>query len=488
MVLVFPVMISRMGAQSFGLWAALTAPTSMTALFGLGVKPAVVSVLGRSLGYARASAEDAEVVNHLNQAGSCARTGMVLSLVTAGVSVAVGLAVAGPIVKLLHVPDSQAYAALWLFRASSLCLGGMLVGAAVSALLDAAGRVDLDAAANGFVTATNAGFLLVAVLIQPSFRSLAWVSVATAATNVAAPAACLVGSGGTVLFRWGRLDLLAFRRLGRLAVSLGSVGAMGATVDPAVKWAVGALGGGLPVAAYELASRAILVISGSFGSLAAPLMPYYARTLTEHGTDHVTVRVTSASRLLVAVAFPTIALFAAASDALMRLWLGRSLPPGTVPSLEILAASAIAAIGMRASWAALIASGQGRRLLIIQIASVSAAMTVLALAAEHVLPLSVAAATAYASYTLLGGVLTLVQYGRTFGKAAAYDVLRSARHGLLLAAVATPIVLASRIAGTSPVQQVAVAALVWLGVIIHLLRGERQLRSLVARVRRGHAL
>ena len=60
MLLVFPIMIARMGTQGFGLWAALTAPTNMTALFGLGVAPAVVSVLGRSLGSARASTGDPE--------------------------------------------------------------------------------------------------------------------------------------------------------------------------------------------------------------------------------------------------------------------------------------------------------------------------------------------------------------------------------------------------------------------------------------------
>ena len=410
---------------------------------------------------------------------------MVLSLVAAGAAAAVGFVAAGTIVKLLNIPASEAHAAAWLFRASSLCLGGMLVGAGVSGVLDAVGRVDLDAAANGFITVANAGFLLAAVLIQPTFRTLALVSVATAVTNVAAPTACLAASGGAVLFRWGKLDFMAFRRLGGLAVSLGSVGAIGSTVDPFVKWTVGALGGGLPVAAYEVASRAILIVSGSFGSLAAPLMPHYATTFTERGRDHVADRVTSASRLLVAVAFPTIALFAAASEALMTLWLGKSLPPGTVPSLEILAVGAIVAISMRAAWAALIASGQGRRLLVVQISSVSAPIVVLALAAEHVFPLSVAAATALASYTVLGGALTLVQYGRTFGKAAAHGLVQSETHGLALAAVAAPIVLGFRIAGASAVVQVAVAAVVWVGVLIHLLRGERQFRELVVRVRRG---
>ena len=257
LLLVFPLMIVRMGMQGFGLWAGLTVPTNMAALFGLGIAPAVVSVLGRSLGQARASAEDPEASEHLSQAGSCARAGLALSLATGCVAVLVGIAIAGPIVDLIHVPAVERTAALFLFRASSFCLGGMLVGGGISAVLDAVGRVDLDAIATGFVTVANALFLLAAVLIRPDFHSLAWVSVATAVTNVVAPAALLVGSGGSVLLRWGALDWTAVKRLSGLAASLGSAGGIGALVDPTVKWAVGALGGGVPIAAYTggIASR-----------------------------------------------------------------------------------------------------------------------------------------------------------------------------------------------------------------------------------------
>jgi O-antigen/teichoic acid export membrane protein len=483
-LLVFPVMIARMGTQGFGLWAALTAPTNMSALFGLGITPAVVSVMGRSLGQARASEKDPEASEHLSQAGSCARAGLVLSLVTGCVAVLVGFAIAGPIVDLVHVPAAERAAALFLFRASSLCLGGMLVGGGISAVLDAVGRVDLDAAANGVVTVANALCLLVAVLIRPDFRTLAWVSLVTAVTNVAAPAVCLVSSGGSVLFRWGALDWTAFKRLGGLAVSLGSVEGIGAILDPTVKWAVGALGGGTPIAAYELAQRAVSVLSGSFSSLVAPLMPYYARTLTEHGSEHVTERVTSSTRLLVTTGFPTIALFAAASNALMRLWLGDHVPPGAVGSLEILAVATLVSIGLRASWGALMAAGQGVRLLVVQLTSLACMVLVLALAAWHVLPLAIAAATAFCGFSLVGSAFTLVQYGRTFGGATARDLLRSARHGLVLAGLAALPVLAVRLGGGSPAAETAVAAIVWLAVLVHLLRTEPQLHSLLAQLRR----
>ena len=485
MLFVFPVMIAKMGTQGFGLWAALTVPTNMSGLFGLGIAPAIISLLGRSLGEARASGEDSEVREHLSQAGSCARTGLVLSLATGCVSVLVGFAIAGPIVDLIHVPAAERASAVFLFRASSFCLGGMLVGSGISAVLDALGRVDLDAVANGVVTVANAMLLLVAVMIRPDFHTLGLVSVATAVTNIAAPTVCLVVSGGSVLFRWGVLDWTAFKRLGGLAASLGSVGGIGAVLDPTVKWAVGALGGGAPIASYELASRAVSVLSGSFTSLLAPLMPYYARTLTEHGIDHVTERVTSNTRLLAAVALPTIAIFAVASDALMRLWLGDRLPPGAVGSLEILAIGTLMSISLRAAWGALMAAGRGRRLLVVQVASLAGTVVALAFAAWHVLPLTVAAATAFCSFTLVGSPLVLVQYGRTFGRPAARDLLRSAQHGILLAAVAASVVLVVRLAGAGPVRLTAVAAVVWLAVLVYLMRTEPQLRFSMAPRRRA---
>lgn len=485
MLLVFPVMIAKMGTQGFGLWAALTVPTNMSGLFGLGIAPAVVSVLGRLLGEARASAEDPEVREHLSRAGSCARAGIALSLATGCVAVLVGFAIAGPIVDLLHVPSAEHGSAIFLFRASSLCLGGMLVGGGISAVLDAVGRVDLDAAANGVVTVANAVLLLVAVMIRPDFHTLGLVSVATAATNVAAPTVCLAGTGASVLFRWGVLDWAAFKRLGGLAASLGSVDGIGTLLDPVVKWSVGALGGGAPIASYALASRATSVLSGSFTSLVAPLMPYYARTLTERGVEHVTERVTSNTKLLTTVAFPTIALFAVASDALMRLWLGDSLPSGAVESLEILAISTLVTMWFRAPWGALIASGHGRRLLAVQAASLVGLAVALALAAWHVLPLQVAAATAVCTFSLVGSALTFVQYRRTFGGVAAHDLLRSTQHGLLLAGVATPIVLVVRVAGWSPPKQTAVAAAVWLAVLVYLMRTEPKLHFSVIPRRRA---
>ena len=482
MALVFPVMIARMGAASFGLWAALTAPTNMTGLFGFGVSSSVVSILGRSLGRARACPDEAAAGRHLGDAGGCARSGLLLSGVAAVVAVAVGWAVSGPMVELLHVPAAQAADAQWLFRASSLCLGGMLLGAGITAVLEAVGRIDLSAAALGIVAVSNALFLLVAVLVRPDFRSLAYVSAATAVTNVIVPLAFLQGSGSGVVLRWGTVNRTTLRGLCMLALSLGAVGALGTLIDPAVKWTVGALGGGVPVATYEVASRITLLVAGSFAALIAPLFPHYARVLTEFGTEYVSMRVSSASRLLTAVALPSLALFAAVSAAVMQLWLGSDVPAGAVASVEILAVSSAASLAVRAAWGALAAGGHGRRLLVVQVGNVClVGVCLAAVTAGRAVPIDVAAAVAVAAGALLGALLTLVEYGRAFGAEAARSLVRSAADGLILAAVVTPVALATRLLGMPAAVQLGAAIVSWAILMGYLYRREPELRALSQR-------
>jgi O-antigen/teichoic acid export membrane protein len=483
MALVFPLMLARMGAGDFGLWAALTAPTSLGAFFGLGVSPAVVSLLGRSLGLAF-SGTASEASERLSEAGTCARAGLLFSLIAAMLAVGGGWALAATVVGVLHVPHAQAQAAVLLFRASSLCLGGMLLGAGLTAVLEAVGRLDLSAIANAGVTLANAGFLVVAVLVRPAFDTLAWVSVATAVTNVVAPLVLLMTSGTVVLFGWGSLDRQGVLRLTRLALSLGVVSAIGALIDPAIKWTVGAVGGGVPVAAYELASRVALVLTGSFAALVAPLTPYYARALTEYGREHVAQRVSSATRLLMGVELPTVTLFAAASAAVMHLWLGDHLPPGAVASVEILALSTAVSIALRTCWGAMVAAGQGTRLLVVQLGSVGCTAVILVLAAGNALPLTIAAAIAFAATSLIGSALTVVQYGRTFGRSAATSLLKAGLTGIVLAAVTAPAVLTMRLVDAGAGLQLATAALAWLMALVYLARYEPRMRSLLAQVLR----
>jgi O-antigen/teichoic acid export membrane protein len=484
MLLVFPVMIGKMGTADFGLWAALTAPTNMTGLFGIGIAGAIVSIVGRLLGQARAAAESDGLREHLDLAGATARLGVLLSSATGALAALVGYAIAPWIVSLLSVPAAEEPNALFLFRASSLCLGGMLAGSGLSAVLDSVGRVDLHAVSTGFVSVCNALLLLTAVMIEPDFGSLAWVSIATALINVVAPLVMLAACGGMRFLRLGTLGPVGLRRFTRLAIGLGSVDVIGTIVDPSVKWSVAAIGGGAPVASYELAQRAVSILSGTFSALLAPLAPYYARTLTEHGSKHVTDRVTASSRLMASLGFPTIALFAASSDALMYLWLGEHVPAGAVASLEVLSLSTLISIGVRPAWGALVAAGKGRRLFAVQATSLAFMILALALAAWHLIPLTVAAAVAVAGFSLAGSAYCLLQYGRTFGRRAGFDVLRSFQHGLLLAGVATPIVVGMRLADTNPIAQVGIAAAAWLLVLAYLFRAEPQFKAVAARLHR----
>ena len=470
MAIVFPVMLDRLGAATFGLWAALTAPTGMAGLLGFGVGPAIVSQVGRAIGRARAVAEGEQAAQHLHTAGSSALAGVGLSLVSAAVSLLIGWLAGGAVVDLLRVPHDQVAAATFLFRASCGCLAGMLIGAGLSALLDAVGRVDLSAIAGGVVTVSNSLFLCVAVLVAPGFRSLGWVSVATAVTNILLPAAFFGSAGVMVLAPWARVTRSSAAQVGRLALGLGGAAALGAIVDPAVKWSIAAVAGGVPVASYELATRIVLLLSGTFTALLTPMMPFLARVLTEHGPRQVVEGVARAVRRVNTVALPTIAAAAAVSGPLLALWLGEDVPLHAGFSVKVLCAGAVASLTVRSAWGALAAAGQGRRLVLVQAANLAGVGAVLGLAVGRVLAAGLAPGIAVAFGGLLGAALTLRQYAAFYGRDAAGQLLRASLVGLIAAVCAAPWAPLAALAGAGDLLQLGVSFVAWAAVIACLAR------------------
>ena len=477
MALVFPIMLGKMGATAFGFWAALTAPTNLTALFGLGVSSAVISIVGRSLGAARKASGEEAAAEDLGAAGSCAKAGLLVSAAAGLLAVIVGYFAAGWLVPILGISGADASGATWLFRASSACLGGMLLGSGITAVLDATGRVDLESIALAVVSVSNALLLLAAVLIHPTFTSLALVSLATAVLNVAVPAGFFFASGHASLLGWGALDRRAFRALAHLAVNFGLVGALGTLIDPAVKWTIAALGGGAPVAAYELAARIMLLVVGSFSAVITPLVPHYAAVFATSGARMVGQSVGAAARLLTAISLPGVTLFAAAASAVLRLWLGGDVPRGAVASVYILAVSSAVNLWLRPAWGALVASGQGRTVLLAQIVTVAGVAALLGLTVAGVVPSSTAAATTVAVGGVLGGIATYILYSRKFGPEARSGLARAPLRGLLLSLTAVAVVVAS-LAGAGDGLQVLLAGALYGAVIAYLLRKEPALRRL----------
>ena len=150
MTLVYPVMLRELGVQMFGWWAVLTSPMGLTAVAGIGLQPAIVSLLGRSLGRARAECgETGKAAHHLRRGGSYALAGLVFSGVAALTAMVIGWWIAPMAVQAIHVPVDETAGALLLLRASVTNLAVMVLSAAITAQAEAANRVDLTALATG---------------------------------------------------------------------------------------------------------------------------------------------------------------------------------------------------------------------------------------------------------------------------------------------------------------------------------------------------
>ena len=457
MALVFPVMLSRLGGSMFGWWAALTAPTSLADLFGFGLSPAVLSLLGRSLGSARSAVSYREVEANLSRAGRYAAAGVMLSLLAGAATLALGWWLAPLAVSLLHLPENQVGPGTTLFRASMLSLALMIVGSSLTAQIDAVGRVDLSSLSNGLLRVLNGVLVLVAVLASPGFQSLAGVVAVVGVLSILIPGVLLRVAGVTALMPWYGLTRASLKEVLRLSLSLGSASAIGSLIDPALKWSVGWGFGPLPVAAYELASRVVTAVAGLFRALLYPLLPLLA---SHHGSGQLqeaTAAVTAAVGRCCRIAYPTLAALAVGSSPLLALWLNGTAPKGSASSVVVLCAGSAIGLAAVPAYYALSSGGFGRRILSVSITyAVVSAAVIGALLALSLAP-GTSAALAYAGGAAAAAVTTVVAYGRTISRPAALSLLHSTARGLAPAAFVAIVGLVCVLA--IPVAQLQLVAL-----------------------------
>jgi len=470
MGLVFPVMIHRLGVRSFGLWAELTAPTSMMGLVGFGVGPAMVALIGRSVGAARVAESDDERDRALSYAGGLIVAGFVMSALAAVVAVGLGVWIAPAMARSLHVPPSQMAGAIRLFRASSFGLGCLLIGACYSSQIEAVGRVDLSALGYGIASVANSAFLLVAILVSPTFDALAVVVVVTGIMSVVLPVALCVRSRASVLFAWYRFDRRATKALLRLAPGLGGASAITASLDPLVKWSVGAAIGPLPVSAYELAMRVVSVVSGVFSSLLYPLVPHLAIDLGRGEKAGLTSTVTTAVRRVTVLGFPSLAAVAAGCGPLLALWLGSGVPNGTVTSIRIVCIGAALSMATLPLYQALQGAGHGNRVLSVMATTLAGVAFVVAILVPAGVRPAYVGALAFSFGVLLATPVADAQYAVVFGKAALWGALRATLAGIVPGLAVLPWVVLVRALGGGPWTQLGALGLAWAATVTIVAR------------------
>jgi O-antigen/teichoic acid export membrane protein len=374
MAVVFPVMLYRLGAAGVGFWAVLTLPTSMAAVFDLGLIPGVVAFVGPAVGRARdGGLGPEERWESLKAVRRIAFSGLLLALLLAtGIGV-VGFITAPMLVRV--IVSSADPAAVFLFRASIFNLSATVLGEGLIAPLEGTGRVDVSALTAGLLSVLNSVGLLVAMLLSPGFTSIAVVVLVSGCLTVVVPLLAWEATG--LRTGLGLIDGsgLSVKPLVRLGIGLGGAGSLGALVDPVVKSLGLAFAGPVAVAAYELAMRLMTMLGGLFRSALYPLMSHYARRQGGDGST-VSADVAMATRSVAVVGLPTVAAVAGAAPSLAWLWLGPRSPAGFVACLIVLAVGNGASLLAVPMYLALLSAGRSRQVFFIQLSTIVSAVAV----------------------------------------------------------------------------------------------------------------
>lgn len=470
---VFPLMLSRLGADEVGLWVVLTTPTSMMGLAGLGVGPAGVVLIGGSIAAALEADARSEAETWLRRAAHLCAATMLLSAAAAGVTVALGWFATSPLLDLLDA-DRQGVDGRFLFRTAVICLGAMLFGGGLTAQLEGARRVDLYSLSWAVISTSNALFLLTAMLIAPGLRALAIVQLMTAAMNVAVPMVLLMRSRIILLWRWAAVDAGAITELGRKAVGLGGAGGLIAVADPLVKLTLGASVGTAPVAAYEIAQRVVRLAAGGLTSAMQALFAHVSGAAGEGRLLEVPAVIARAMRAVAAAAFPLLTVLALVAPAFTSLWLGDGAPDGTASSIAILCPAMALSLMGTAVYHALQGAGRAARVLTTQVANIVGIGIVLCLVPSGVIGAAYAGALAAACGMVLTAAVSAVHYAQVYGRPSARRWLRACTMGVVLAMCVAPVLVLLRTLDASDVSQVAVGAVAgFSAVAFGFTRGSR---------------
>lgn len=411
MAVAFPVMLDRLGQAGFGRWAVLTTPTSLAGAFDIGVLPAVVALAGPIVGRLSSTNSRDSRDELLSQYRSYVISGVLISMAAFVLILGLGLTSSESLARAV-IPGAVTSDDLFLFRASILNLALTVLAAGLLAPLEACGRVDLTSAVWGLLSVMNSVGIVVALLIAPTLRSL---GIVVAAVGLATLSAAILVLWHTGLCRalWTASGLtLRVPAVLRLGISMGGSGAVGAMVDPVIKWVATPLVGLPGIASYELSVRIANTAGGFFRALAYPLASHYARSIGDTEVrKSASAAVNRMGEHLAAVALPTLGLVAVLGPILSAYWLRSSVPPGFSLSLLIVTSGSMTSFLAVPAYLGLVGSGNSRSVLTVQLVTISGAVT-MAVVLGRVLPDSVYLPGLSLAFSMtLGAYFTLRSWG-----------------------------------------------------------------------------
>lgn len=306
-----PVLLRRLGAESYGILVLAGTLGGLGALLDLGLTPAVVSLLSRSLQTG-------------DQVRSASVVGNALALyLSVGAVAGVGLATAAPwIVRdLLHVAPELATQARVTFQLSALGLALNLWFAVFTAIPLALERYELVGLRQVAVTLVTSVAMIAAALLGVRVSGLMAISVGGTAAGLGIFYIVSRRLLPDVSFR-PRLDRRSVRNLasfGGLKLA-GSVA--GALVFRFDQVAIGGILGPAAAGFYAVPSNALARVHGIVVDAAAPLLPRASRLRD----DPAALRryLLDGSRLLFIIALAVFVSVFVLADRLLAEWVGGS--------------------------------------------------------------------------------------------------------------------------------------------------------------------
>jgi O-antigen/teichoic acid export membrane protein len=312
MFLLYRFLLSRLGAESLGVWAVLLATTSISRLSELGVSGSVVPFMARFL----ARADSAGAISVIETA----------VLTTIGAA-SLLLVVAYPVIRLLLglvLSSSQLPIAMRLLPYALASLLISMAGGVYQSALDAMQRLDLRAAST---TLGHVSLLLVTFGLAPTYgllgvtvaqicQAVVTLSVSMFLVHRELPALPLVPR------RW---SAERFREIVSYGANLQAATVFGLLYEPIIKLLLTHFSGVTVVAYYEMANRLVQQVRALVVSAGQALTPLVSR-LHDMAPAEIPALYRRSCEVLTAVAMPIYSALIGLLPITMWLWVGHDEP------------------------------------------------------------------------------------------------------------------------------------------------------------------
>jgi O-antigen/teichoic acid export membrane protein len=341
-----PLLIDRLGASAYGVFALITILTAYLSNLELGFGHATIRFL------AQARAAD-DRLGEARVLGVSASVFIVAAVIAAGAV----LVLAGEIVEhFVNAPAPVQAQALEAIRISAAIVAGALIGSFASSALQALGALGRVVAVRA-VFGTLASASAIAVVLLGG--DVVDVIKAQVVVNVLLVATLVVNlwsvARSPLVPRWHRPTLVRMGRYGALVLLAALAYQAGLQGPPTI---LAGLGTTADVAAYAVPALVFGQVVSLAGSASIGFLPYASAAALDAGTERLAAVFASNLRLIALVLGPLVVFLAVFAPELISAWISPEFAVDAAPAMRWLAAAGLFVALSTA--AADVARGHGR--------------------------------------------------------------------------------------------------------------------------------